>query len=198
MLPEYALGLLEPEQLSSVEAHVLTCSECERELKKVEMAVNQLQTLQLPPERLWGKVQRSVSGANAFSHFNPALCELFDLSPDVVTALLGQLDDETLWMPGPVEGTRMFPVNVGERLSGAMAAFVELQPGATFPDHEHLAEERNLLLQGGYTDSDGREFWRGEVDVKATGSSHHFTGLAGLPCLVAVVLSPIADGETGQ
>ncbi len=193
LLAEYALGLLDGESLTSVELHLAACSVCEKELERLEMAVDRLQAIDLPQERLWGTVQRAVTGAQRFGHFAQELSALFDLSIDDVKVLLVEIEDTEKWMPGPVEGTRLFPVNVGAGLSGSMAAIVELLPGATFPDHEHLGQEKNLLLQGGYRDSSGEEFWRGEVDVKAAGTAHSFTGLPGLTCVVAVILAPFSE-----
>jgi putative transcriptional regulator len=78
-------------------------------------------------------------------------------------------------------------VEAGPAKAGLVAALVRLDPGATFPDHEHGAEEQVLVLEGGYRCSTGVEVWRGGLDVRARGTSHAFTALEGVTCVCASV-----------
>jgi putative transcriptional regulator len=189
-LADYCLGQLEPEGTAEVEAHLASCEQCTDELKLLEDAVAALETMPLPPGRLWGAVERMVRGPQRFAHFVEQLVELFDKPAAEIDALLSDIDNPDLWVPGPADGVRLFPVNVGPRREGAMAAIVELMPGATFPFHPHVAEERTLIMAGGYRDSHGEEFWRGEWDIQRVSDEHSFTALQGVPCVAAVVLMP--------
>ncbi len=190
LLADYCLGQLDAEAIASVESHVATCEQCATELNQLEDAVAALETMPLPPGRLWGAVERMVRGPQRFAHFVGQLIELFDKPADEINTLLSDMDNPDHWMPGPTDGVRLFPVNVGARREGAMAAIVELMPGATFPFHPHVAEERTLVMEGGYRDSQGEEFWRGEWDIQRVSDEHSFTALSGIPCIAAVVLMP--------
>ena len=67
---------------------------------------------------------------------------------------------------------------------------MRIEPGATYPMHEHDDHQETLLiLEGGLRDDDGTEIWAGDLVVNDQGSAHASTALAG-GCLLAARLDP--------
>jgi hypothetical protein len=180
-LADLHLNLLEPGRKSRLEQHLLECKSCALRSKEVAAAISAMGS-----EPLVGLVKR-LQGGRRFHHFVPEISALFDLPAEAAQGLLDQLDVEATWRP-LMPGLDMFPVKPGPRCAGAIAAFLRLQAGATFPHHRHTGPERTFLLQGGYLDSQGRELWRGENDPYEAGSEHHLTALPGVSCIAASVL----------
>lgn len=82
------------------------------------------------------------------------------------------------------------PVAPGPSITTGFTVLVKISEGAVFPQHAHGGREQVLLLEGGYLDSSGTEFWRGELDVRETGTEHSFAGLPG-GCLCAALMFPL-------
>ena len=73
----------------------------------------------------------------------------------------------------------------GPAVAGADTGYVELQPGAQFPLHEHVGEEITLVLAGTIRDPDGTTHGPGEEIVKGPGSRHVFIAA---PAALALLL----------
>jgi hypothetical protein len=142
------------------------------------------------PLRPGAHVSTTLAGTGRFLHFVPRLMTLFDLDARAVGALLEQLVRDDAWLDGPADGVGLLPVTAGPARRGLITTLLRLEPGARFPLHRHAAEERVLVLEGGYVDDQsGEAFWRAREDVRPAGSSHSLTGLLGGPCLCASVTS---------
>ena len=134
-------------------------------------------------------LKERLEGPERFAHLAEPLAELLGVPEHVAAALLGRLADARAWEPGPGRGVKLMPALTGPSRAGALAVFLELQPGARLT-HAHLGEEETLVLQGGLKEQDGSELWRGDTQRKAEGSAHAAVALDGLPCVLAVVTSP--------
>lgn len=189
LLAEYALGTLTPEERAEVEALLEASPSVVARLKALERSMSLVTASQRPHAAAWAKVAASLEGGGRFEHLVPKLAEHFDVTEAAARALVNSFDDATRWAPGPAEGLELLPVEAGPKWAGYMTVVVRLQPGAQLPMHTHAAREQVLALEGGYRDDQtGQEFWRGEVDVRAEGTSHSFTAVAGPPCICASVV----------
>ncbi len=189
LLAEYALGTLTPEERAEVEALLEVSPSAVERLKDLERSMSLVTASQKPPASAWTKVAASLEGGGRFEHLVAKLASHFDVSEAAARALVSSFDDAASWGPGPAEGLELLPVEAGPKWAGYMTVVVRLQPGAQLPMHTHAAREQVLVLEGGYRDDQtGQEFWRGEVDVRAEGTSHSFTALAGLACICASVV----------
>ncbi|MBM4776668.1 MAG: transcriptional regulator [Archangiaceae bacterium] len=189
LLAEYALGTLTPEERAEVDALLEASPAVVARLKELERSMSLVTASQKPPASAWAKVAASLEGGGRFEHLVPKLAEHFDVSEAAARALVSSFDDPASWSPGPAEGLELLTVAAGPKWAGYMTVVVRLQPGAQLPMHTHAAREQVLVLEGGYRDDQsGQEFWRGEIDVRAEGTSHSFTAVAGPPCICASVV----------
>jgi hypothetical protein len=173
---------------SEERARVETDPVLSAELAQLEKSLEAVAVGFSAPGHLWRRLADALAGAKRFEHLVPQLAELFDLDEATARQLTEHLDDATAWQEGPGDGVWLIPVNAGPKWSGFITTLLKLDPGAQFPLHRHGADERVLLLEGGYRDDQsGVEFWRGELDERAVGTSHSFTSLPGMGCLCASV-----------
>ena len=190
-LEDYLWGTLSVAERDDAEAHLRECEACRQLSERLERSMASL-TPSLPAPALGlARLEQAVTGGRRFAHLVPALAELFDLPPAAVETLLERVDERQGWVEGAAPGVRILPVSAGPARAGFLTGFVWLEPGATYPEHGHGAEERTLVLEGGYRCTSGVEVWRGELDVRPPGSPPHaFSALAGAPCLCAGVTRP--------
>ncbi|MBE2248275.1 MAG: cupin domain-containing protein [Myxococcus sp.] len=194
LLAEYALGTLSPEERLEVEAALAKEPALRAALAELEASMAMVTVSQGAPAHVWQQLEAAVSGGRRFSHLVPALALHFDISEPRARALAEALDDRSAWQPGPAPGLLLMPVEAGPKWAGFMSVVVRLEPGAQLPMHTHAAREQVLVLEGGYRDDQtGREFWRGEVEVREAGTSHSFTAVPGVACLCASVVKLAED-----
>lgn len=183
VLTAYLLGDASDDERRLVESLLATEEAVRRrhaELSRALLALN----APSPDERGWQRLSLALAGVRRFEHLLPRLAALYDLDEAGARAVLARVDDEGAWS-SYVPGIHVQAVRAGPRTQGWVTALVRVQPGASFPEHGHRAHEQVLVLEGGYLDSSGREFWRGEVAEQPAGSRHSFVGLPGIPCLCA-------------
>lgn len=178
-LPEHALGLLDGEVLAEVETHLANCRICGAWLSELREAVQ--------PAASLGRIRlirRSLEGH--FEEFRGALVELFAIDYAQVDRLLHRISSGT-WHAGPDEGVEFQAVRVGDRLGESVGVVVRAAPGAMLSMHGHGGDELTLVLQGGFSEDDGHQLWRGQLLHKPPGSEHSLTALPGPTCICAVL-----------
>lgn len=151
----------------------------------VEAALIEAVAPVVPPAGALAGLLQKVRAEDRIVWLAPRLAELYDLSLEAALALIAKLPDSSAWMDGPAPGVKLMPVNAGPKAGEALAALVRLEPGMVFPEHPHLGPEKVLVLEGGYLDSGGAEYWRGELHASDTGTSHSFRAIGGIACICA-------------
>jgi putative transcriptional regulator len=192
-LPEYVLGLLEGEPRQSVEEHLSECPRCAARATELggAMAPSPYEARSTPPPvSTRPKLRLAVTPEQPhgrFYEYAERVSELFDVRVHRAAALLELIDDPSCWVPGPVSGIVVFPVEAGARREGARTVIMRASPGTRLPLHEHAGDEHTLVLQGGYLESTGREVSCGEAASSAAGSSHWVEVLPGEECIACVI-----------
>ena len=74
------------------------------------------------------------------------------------------------WVPLPFPGVKMRELTVDTARDTALL-YVEMMPGAIFPDHDHTSAERGLVLTGDLTMA-GRRLVAGDYYEAAAGTRH--------------------------
>jgi len=172
-----------------VEAHLRHCDDCRDAAAEADAVA---EGLTAAPASVLAALDKRLEGAARFEHLLPNVADLFDLSQNDARALLETIDKASSWADELAQGVWLCPVKPGPKVADAFTVLVKVEPGAVFPTHTHGSRERVLILEGGYLDVGGTEFWRGELDVREPGTTHSFTGLPGLGCICAAVMSPMA------
>ncbi|UJR82262.1 cupin domain-containing protein [Sandaracinus amylolyticus] len=134
---------------------------------------------------------RLVASARATSRFDDLereVASLLDLDVRAAGALLLRVDDASSWTEGPAPGVRLFHVEGGPAVASAVTGFVRVEAGREFPEHEHLGDERVLVIQGALRDSHGHVVRRGEIAPMPAGSAHSFEAIGPLPLVYLVVV----------
>jgi quercetin dioxygenase-like cupin family protein len=134
--------------------------------------------------RLFG----NIAGRERFSPFLDRLITLFDLPEDETRREVEAIvDPDAEWEP-MIDGCSFRDFEGGPALGEAHAGLIRLQPGAVFPNHRHVGEERMLLLQGRVRDSEGNEYRAGDSIVSADGSAHEMLAIGDEEVIYAAVV----------
>lgn len=79
------------------------------------------------------------------------------------------------WRETTFEGCLMKPLYI-DRATGHLTVLMKMEPGATLPDHEHVAVEQTYMLEGRLEDKEGPEkglsVGAGEYVARPAGSRH--------------------------
>ncbi|MFY1825918.1 cupin domain-containing protein [Myxococcus fulvus] len=198
ILAEWALGTLDSSSREVLERHLAACERCRVEADRLSLVREGLLALESPvepPAGVLAALMAQMEGPRRLERFAQKLAAFFDVTRERASALLELMEDASLWMPGPVEGSELFPVETGPAREGMMAAVLRLHPGVRYPRHTHLGREWNLVLEGGLREDGGHEVWPGETLDKLEGSAHGFTALQGPACLCASLLEGATEFE---
>jgi len=174
LLPELALGTLEPSLARSVEAEVARDRGLLAEYRQLEDDLAQLADAPPAPRLprgLKGSLLQAVSLMDRLAWLGDALASLVDCSRSRALMLLRLVDEGGRWAP-LFEGCELLHLRGGPATRGADVGFVRLQPGVSFPNHNHTGEERVLVLQGSYVDSTGEVVTAGRLVHAAEGTAH--------------------------
>jgi quercetin dioxygenase-like cupin family protein len=131
-----------------------------------------------------------------FAPLFDALSDLFDLGDEALGALFERAASASEWGVAPVPQVRLLHLTGGPRVAAADNGLVRLAAGARFPAHEHLGQERVLVLEGGYKDeASGRVYLPGDLHEMPEGSTHAYVALPERELLLAVSVVGGVDVE---
>jgi putative transcriptional regulator len=186
-LPAHAAGHLTGEEAVRVEAHLQSCADCRKAAAEADTVA---EGLTQAPASILAALDRKLVGVGRFEHLLDRVAELYDLSLNDARNVLSSIDKASSWATELAQGVWLCPVTAGPKVKDAFTVLVKVEPGGVFPTHTHGGRERVLILEGGYRDVSGVEYWRGELDEREQGTSHSFVGLEGLGCICAAVMRP--------
>ncbi len=108
-----------------------------------------------------------------YAHFTSRIARLLDLPWDPALDYLRKLDDPQVWEPGPAPGVQLFHITGGPRVAQSITGFVRIEAGTPFPEHEHVGEERVLLMRGTLIDSEQGTLRPGALAIMPPDTAHH-------------------------
>lgn len=141
-----------------------------------------------PSSALKDRLLDTLRVTHRFDDLEERVMELADLPRDRTTALLLGVDTEQVWEPGPIAGIDIFHFTGGEKVRNAITGFVRVAPGVAFPEHEHVGDEKVLVLTGTLADSSGEQHRPGEVVPMPAGSHHSFRAVGRTLLLLMTVI----------
>ena len=192
LLPEYVLGLLEPEQMQSIARQLSSSPELQAEADELSLSLATLAESAEsvspvePSPSARARLLASLETSDRFSPFVATLSRLFDMSADAIRKLLARIDDATTWEAG-LPGMLYQHFTPGPRLQGVDAGLIRLEAGASFPRHQHVAgNEINFVLEGSMRDGD-QVYGPGSVVIHDQDTIHDYAATADRPLTIIVV-----------
>ena len=188
LLPLYALGILESDEVTVVERAVAGDARLAAELAAYQQAAGAIATAiqpMPPPPEIKQRLFASI-GAGRFEAFSSRLAGLFDVTIDRARELLGLIERPASWIPQVIPGMSLVHFEGGPATAGADCGFIRLAPGVVFPPHKHLGEEAVTILSGRVHDVvNDRTVTAGEDYVQPEGTSHYLVCVGDEDCIFA-------------
>jgi putative transcriptional regulator len=122
-----------------------------------------------------------------YAPFYERLGALWDLPEERVSEVLTSAKDSARWQWTALPGVRQIEVQGGPRTENARVRLLKFSAGVRFPRHRHIGREDVLVLEGSYSDSDGRVVGPGDLQVMEPGSEHGLRIHADEPCIAGLV-----------
>jgi quercetin dioxygenase-like cupin family protein len=154
----FALQALSPREMASVEAQILSCEDCQREIETLRPIVRSFvgwsTDVLRPADSLWGRLAKRIASEGATRPFEPTL--------------------ETLVKPEWEEAAPGIHVKILARNAeiDSVSMLVRLDPGTDYPAHQHAGIEELHLLHG-VLKVDDRTLYPGDFIHAEAGSVDH-------------------------
>lgn len=183
---DYALENMASDDRTAFEAHMLDCAVCRDELTSIRaltVSLTEPVTESAARPELWGRIEERLG---------------LEANTDDTGAKFLRAADGVGWEPAPIPGvlTRILLV---DRERDRVTFEAKLEPGATYPEHEHAGPEECFVLSG--------DLWVGNVQMHAgdfqnsEASSTHAAQTTDGGCHLLLIgcieNSPLAWGASG-
>jgi quercetin dioxygenase-like cupin family protein len=154
----FALQSLDPREMASVEAQILSCEDCQREIETLRPIVRSFvgwsADVLRPAESLWGKLAKRIASEATTQPFVPPLeasakPEWEEVAPGIHVKILARNAE-----------------------SDSVSMLVRLDPGTDYPAHRHAGAEELHLLHG-ILKVDDRTLYPGDFIHSGAGSVDH-------------------------
>jgi predicted ChrR family anti-sigma factor len=120
-----------------------------------------------------------------YAPFYDRLSTLWDLPESSVIDVLERSRDPLNWRKLALPGVKVIDVAGGPNTAGAEARLVHFSAGLRFPKHRHPGHEAIFVMEGSYTDSEGRLVGPGDLHEMKPGTEHSFKIANDEPCIAA-------------
>jgi putative transcriptional regulator len=184
LLPLYALGVLEPDEVKTVERALASDPALASELATFRDATSELVAPVAPSPEVKARLLASIGGSR-YESYAARLAKLFAVTVDRAREFLGLIERSASWDP-QMPGIALVHFDGGPQYAAADCGFIRLQPGTTFPLHTHRGEEVSLILTGQLRDQEGRILSAGDELVQIEGSAHQIIAIGDSECIFAV------------
>lgn len=171
LLPLYALGVLDDDEATRVEAAIARDPSLAVELSAYEDAATSVLTPVTPDPEVKVRLMASI-GESRFEKFSARLAALFDVTVERAREILGLMERKASWEHA-MPGLGLVHFDGGPAYATADCGFIRLAPGTSFPHHTHMGEEVSLILAGEIQDKQTGVIYRaGDEVVKPVDSEH--------------------------
>lgn len=142
---------------------------------KLSMALTPVPPVPAARDRL---LASALAGAERYAPFFDRLSRLFDLGVDRIREIMSGVNDPARWESGPLPGVLLMHFSGGAAVTGADVGLVRMPAGLKFPVHRHIGGERVFILEGSYTDSEGKLWLPGDLHEMGAETSHAYQVLS--------------------
>ncbi len=137
-----------------------------------------------PGSSLRDRLMGIASGKERFMPFLDRMMTLFDLPESAANGELHTIDKDDEW-DDMVPGVRYRDFEGGPGIGEAHGGLIRVEPGASFPPHEHVGDESMLILQGEVEDDSGKRYAAGDLVESASGTSHDLKNVGDVEVIYA-------------
>jgi anti-sigma factor RsiW len=187
LLPLYALGILESDEVSLVERALAADAALAAELATYQQTADAIGAAIQPVAPALEVKHRLLAsiGGGRFEQFSGRLARLYDVTVDRARELLGLIERPASWVP-QIPGISLVHFDGGPAAAAADCGFIRLARGAMFPPHTHLGEEVVTILSGCVHDvTNDRMVGPGEDYIQLEGTSHYLVCVGDEDCIFA-------------
>lgn len=140
---------------------------------------------------LRARLLAAMAGRERFTPFLDRLMRMFDLDEPATRAEVDAIDDPQAEWEEMVDGCRFRDFDGGPAIGDAHGGLVRVAPGAVFPNHRHVGDERMLVLQGEVVDAEGHRYRAGDEITMADGTVHELRVVGERELIYAAVIVAI-------
>ena len=192
-LIEYALGTLNPSETERLNRKLATDPLLRAELEEIQNALNGIveeENPVKPPMALRNRILSSMHIENQSAGFVDRLCAMFQLSAKQIQDILSNINNigNKPWEQLEIPGIQLLHFDGGPKVATADCGLVYIEPGTTFPNHEHGGDEWSLVLQGEVESNDEKIYYPGDFVHFGPGSKHYVRAIGDEPVILAVAL----------
>ena len=187
LLPLYALGILEPDEVAFVERAIARDTTLAAELADYQQTTGELGAALAPVAPAPDVLTRLLAsvGGGRFEAFSARMAKLFDVTLDRARELLGLIERPASWIV-QIPGIALVHFDGGPSTAGADCGFIRMSPGAIFPPHGHLGEETVTILTGRVHDvTNNVMYGPGDECVQTQGTQHYLLCVGDEDCIYA-------------
>ena len=185
LLPLYALGILDADEVATVDRAVAADPALAAELAAFQCVAESMIVPVVPPAHVEARLMASL-GAGRFARFAARTASLFDVGVARAHEILGLAERPGSWEPR-LPGISLIHFAGGPSVASADCGFIQLAPGTTFPPHTHPDEEISLVIAGRLRQGERILGPGDELIQAATGETHIVAAEGGEPCIYLVL-----------
>lgn len=192
-LTDYAAGTLALSEAACVAAHLHYCGRCRARVQQLTDIASHLfaglqgQVPESAEDQFEQLMTRIDTEPDDGERMRPDVSEHDGdrRLPGVVRALVGEEQLEQLDWVRLGKALRIAPIEL--QSAGRQTALYDIRAGSRMPEHEHRGEEITVLLQGSFSDADGK-YEVGDFVVRHAGEPHQPMATQDVDCLCLVSL----------
>jgi hypothetical protein len=185
LLPLYALGILEPDEIAAVDRAVAADPALAAELASLQQVAENMVVPVAPPAHVEARLMASIGGGR-YERFAPRMASLFDVGLPRAREILGLIERHASW-DGRLPGVGLVHFEGGPAVATADCGFVRLEVGATFPPHTHPGDETTLVIAGRLRYGTRVLGPGDELALAANGETHIVSTEGDEPCIYAAL-----------
>ncbi len=161
--------------------------ECSQELENIALSIAEVTPSKELKTTIFADLQ--ATGSEKYAGFIKYLMRFFQLPKATITTILDSLNDISApaWDKSPFNGAYLHHFKAGGNHADAHCGLIYLKPGTKISNHEHLGEEKMLVIEGEVIIDDGKIYRSGELAISKKGSSHALQAGDNSAAILAVI-----------
>ena len=190
LLAAYSAGSLPLSQALCISAHMEHCSDCTRQLQRLNRVGSELMQQLKPAEASDSLKARLLDSLDSLVD-EPAEDEVKAVDPSIPRCLHQFIDNSYDKLSWKQVSADIETVELCRDSNGARVELLKIKPGGSANTHTHMGDEYTVILEGSFSDESGL-YRQGDFMVKGTADRHTPVATLDRECIcLAVTEGPI-------